>query len=101
VKHIQDRRNQMATTFYVRPIDDGAGRQNVTVDGVIVRQSLVARQGYYTGDGNPEIVGKPVVALRGMGFKKVKGPQSFNSMTNKWQSVDGTYDLVDAYGDYE
>ncbi len=90
------------TTFYTRSIDDGCGRQNITVeDGTIVRQSLVARQGHYTGDGNPEIVGKPVTALRGMGFRKVKGPQAFNSMANKWQSVDGTYDLVDAYGDYE
>lgn len=86
----------MVTTFYTRSIDDGCGRQNVTVeDDVIVSQGLVARNGYYTGDGNPELVGKPKTALRGMGFKKVSGPQHFNTVTNKWQSIPPSYELVE------
>lgn len=73
---------------YARSIDDGAGRQNVTiVDGIITKQGLVARQGYYTGDGNPELVGKPKNAMHGMGFRKVAGPQTWNSFASKWQSV--------------
>lgn len=75
--------------YWTRPVDAGNGRQNVTVaDGVITAQQLVARQGYYTGDGNPELVGRPVAALRGMGFRRVKGPQAFNSFTGKWTSLD-------------
>src|SRR5215469_9300202 len=36
------------TRFYTRNIDAGSGRQNVmVVDGVITRQWLEARQGYY------------------------------------------------------
>ena len=78
----------MTTIHYTRSIDAGAGRQNVTViDGKIVSQELVARQGYYTGNGNPELVGQDVKVLRGKGFKKVAGPQHFNSFAGKWQSV--------------
>jgi hypothetical protein len=75
--------------FYTRNVDAGSGRQNVmVVDGVITRQWLEARQGYYTGDGNPELVGQPVTALRGKGFRHVAGPQAFNSVTGKWFSLD-------------
>lgn len=76
------------TQHYARSIDDGAGRQNLTiVDGIITKQELVARQGYYAGDGNPELVGKPKNAMHGMGFRKVAGPQTWNSFASKWQSV--------------
>jgi len=59
--------------FYQRSIDCGNGYQIVTVkDGVIEAQSLESNgHHYYTGDGNPELVGQPVAALRGMGFKKI------------------------------
>jgi hypothetical protein len=59
------------TTYYTRTIDNGNGTQIVeAVGGVITTQWLEARQGRYTGNGNPELVGKPVAALRGMGFRK-------------------------------
>src|SRR6185312_15514341 len=75
--------------YYTRNVDAGSGRQNVIVkDGVITHQYLVARQGHYTGNGNPELIGQPVKALRGKGFRKVKGPQAFNSFTGKWSSLD-------------
>jgi hypothetical protein len=86
----------MTIQYYTRPIDDGAGRQNLTiVDGIIQQQSIVALTGYDAGDGNPELVGLPTSSLRGMGFKKVAGPQSWNSFTNKWQSVNQDYALFD------
>ncbi len=75
--------------YYTRNIDAGSGRQNVTaVDGIITAQELVARQGYYTGDGNPEWIGQSHAVLRGNGFRKVKCPQAFNSFTGKWYSLD-------------
>lgn len=59
-------------TFYKRSVDAGHGTQYVEVVGeTITRQWLEARQGYYTGDGNPELVGKPKSAMRGYGFRKV------------------------------
>src|SRR5713226_8428726 len=46
--------NQKGFAVYERSIDDGFGTQIVYVmDGQIVHQYLSARQGYYTGDGNP------------------------------------------------
>ena len=91
----------MTTTYYTRSIDAGSGRQNITVvDGIITEQQLVARQGYYTGDGNPELIGREVSAMRGMGFRKVKGPQAFNTFTGKWYSLDEPIYPVEA-GYYE
>lgn len=66
---------------YERSVDAGNGKQVVlVVDGKIVEQKLVARQGRYTGDGNPEIVGKDVSAIRGWGFKKITGRERLYSM---------------------
>ena len=79
----------MTLAFYVRSVDDGQGRQNVcAVDGIISSQSLVARSGFYTGTGNPELVGKPVSVLRGRGFRKVKGPVAFQPTTGRWITLD-------------
>lgn len=73
-------------TYYTRPIDCGCGRQNVVVDdGIIVRQTLEARSGYYTGDGNPEWVGCPKTVLRGKGFRKRPGIQVFDGW--RWRTV--------------
>jgi hypothetical protein len=61
--------------MYRRPIDDGQGYQQVLVEhGIIVQQTLhsLHRGAWYTGDGNPDLIGKPVKALRGMGFRKVR-----------------------------
>jgi len=61
-------------SFYERDIDAHCGYQIVTVkNGTIEAQSIHSKQRgtYYTGDGNPELVGQPAKALRGMGFKKV------------------------------
>jgi hypothetical protein len=75
-------------TYYTRPVDANCGRQNVWVkDGVIVKQYLVARSGYYTGPGNPELVGQPESQLRKLGFEPVAGPQVFDSLTHSWVSI--------------
>jgi hypothetical protein len=67
--------------FYERKIDAGHGRQVVAVrDGVIEKQWLEANQGYYTGDGNPEWVGKGKGVLRGKGFKKISGNRYSNML---------------------
>jgi hypothetical protein len=61
--------------MYRRPIDDGQGYQQVLVEnGIIVQQTLhsLQRGAWYTGDGNPDLIGKPVKALRGQGFRKVR-----------------------------
>lgn len=76
-------------TYYSRSVDAGAGRQNVLVkNGVVVKQYLVARQGYYTGPGNAEIVGQPESGLQNMGFRQVPGPQVFNRHRNCWISIE-------------
>ena len=55
-----------------RTIDYGNGTQYAELlDGTVTRQWIAANGNhYYTGDGNPEIVGKKESILRGMGFKK-------------------------------
>ena len=67
----------MKTTFYTRSIDGGHGVQTVIAnDGVITAQSIGPARGQfhdYTSDGNPELVGQAVSALRGMGFKQLRG----------------------------
>jgi hypothetical protein len=76
-------------TYYSRPVDAGAGRQNVLVkNGVIVKQYLNAREGYYTGAGNPELVGQPESRLRKSGFRHVSGPQVFDRLNNCWISAE-------------
>ena len=67
----------MKTVFYTRSIDGGHGVQTVIVnDGIISAQRIGPVLGQfhdYTGDGNPELVGQAVSALRGMGFKQLRG----------------------------
>jgi len=60
-------------TYHKRSVDAGHGEQIIEVaDGVVTRQWLEGRGNHsYTGDGNPELVGRPKAALRGYGFKKV------------------------------
>ena len=74
----------MTTTFYTRSIDGGHGIQTVIAnDGVITAQSIDPARGqyhHYTGDGNPELVGAPVIALRGMGFTKLRGRQEQDAL---------------------
>lgn len=60
--------------LYRRSIDAGHGRQDVVViDGTIKEQAIYGNGNHsYTGNGNPELIGKPVAALRGYGFKQVR-----------------------------
>jgi hypothetical protein len=64
----------MAKFWYQRDVDSGRGRQTLLVneDGTVESQQVAPKQGgaYYTGDGNPEVVGRNVKALRGWGFRK-------------------------------
>ena len=76
-------------TYYSRAVDADNGRQNVIAkDGVIVKQYLNARQGYYSGLGNPELVGQPESQLQKLGFRRVPGPQVFNLHRNCWISIE-------------
>lgn len=76
----------MSTTYYSRSLDADNCRQNlVVVDGIVTAQYLAARQGCYTGDGSPDYVGQAITALRGRGFRKVRGPQFFSD-AGRWQS---------------
>ncbi len=75
-------------TYYSRSVDADSGRQNVLVkDGVVVKQYLVARSGYYSGLGDPELVGQPASRLRRSGFKRVSGPQVFDAFKGRWVSM--------------
>jgi hypothetical protein len=75
-------------TYYTRDIDANTGRQNVLAkDGVILKQYLVAREGFYTGAGNPELVGQPEARMLKLGFRGVPGPQVFNRHRNRWISI--------------
>ena len=74
--------------YYTRPVDADSGRQNVFAkDGVIVKQYLVAREGFYSGAGNPELLGQPESYLRKSGFRRVPGPQIFDRLNNRWISA--------------
>ena len=76
-------------SFYSRPVDADSGCQNVIVkNGVIVKQYLNAREGYYTGAGNPELIGQPESRLSKLGFRRVSGPQVFNRLNNGWISAE-------------
>jgi hypothetical protein len=63
----------MSVQYYKRTVDAGHGTQYVEViGGKITRQWLEGNGNHrYTGDGNPELVGKDVASMRGYGFKKV------------------------------
>lgn len=65
-------------SYYKRSIDYGNGTQYVEVLNGTIRQQWLASNGNhsYTGDGNPELVGKPQAAIRGMGFKKCSETES-------------------------
>lgn len=59
--------------FYTRRIGHSTGTQLVmAVAGVIVSQDLAADRGWFTGPGNPALVGQPIAALRGKGFSIVR-----------------------------
>lgn len=60
-------------TYKSRTLDSGQCTQFVEVtDGVVKKQWLKGNGNHsYTGNGNPEIVGKKESELRGFGFKKV------------------------------
>ena len=64
----------MPKFWYTREVADGTGRQTLLVneDGTVESQVVAPKQGgaYYTGDGNPEIVGRNVKSLRGWGFRE-------------------------------
>lgn len=74
---MERQQGQKGFAVYERRIDDGFGRQTVYVqDGKIVSQFLGSAPGMhhsYTGDGNPEWIGQDASALRGKGFKKLRG----------------------------
>jgi hypothetical protein len=83
-------------SYYTREIDAGCGRQNILVkDGTIVKQYLIARSGYYTGVGNPELLGQPESCLTRRGFKRVHGPQVFDALYNRWTSAEIDNDDVE------
>lgn len=73
---------KQSVNLYRRSVDAGHGHQDlVVVNGVIKEQRLGANGNHsYTGNGNPELVGKPVTGIRGWGFKKVR--MSDNSYMN-------------------
>ncbi len=60
--------------FFSRTVDNGTAEQVLEVkdDGTVVTQQLVGAGVVYTGDGNPEIVGRNIRDLRGWGFRKGK-----------------------------
>lgn len=63
--------------LYKRAIDCGNGNQFVETksDSTITKQWLAARHGAnhsYSGNGNPEIVGKNISDFRGWGFRQVR-----------------------------
>ena len=64
----------MARFWCSRSTDSGTGEQVLQVNdsGIVVSQALVGRGVTYTGDGNPEVVGKSIRDLRGWGFRKGK-----------------------------
>lgn len=81
-----DQSKRPVFSAYQRPIDDGFGVQTVLVqDGIIVKQSLQSKQqgAHYTGDGNPDWVGKPVRVLRGCGFTRIRG-QKLERLEEDW-----------------
>lgn len=70
----------MSVTYKQRSVDYGNGTQYVEiVNGTVTKQWLQGNGNHsYTGNGNPEIVGKPESDLRGYGFRKVSQSKSNN-----------------------
>ncbi len=70
---------KMTVKYYKRSIDAGNGNQIVEVENKVIKAQWLESNGNheYTGDGNPEIVGKKIgggkgaVSLTGMGFVSV------------------------------
>jgi len=62
---------------FTRNIDSGHGWQEVITDDslVVQKQEICANQGYYTGDGNPEFVGKSTKEINRFweNFREIKG----------------------------
>jgi hypothetical protein len=74
---------------YKRSIDCGNGHQVVLVyEGKIVHQALHANQGYYTGDGNPELIGQTTQAIRGWGFARIRGEENLHQLFVEWAQSD-------------
>ena len=67
-----------------RTVDYGNGTQYVELINKTVSRQWISSNGnhWYTGDGNPEIVGKAESSLRGMGFRKVEGDTEYNALLN-------------------
>lgn len=67
----------MSIVYKAREVDYGKGKQVVEViDGVVADQWLQSNGNHsYTGDGNPELVGKSESSLRGFGFRKLTPSQ--------------------------
>ena len=83
--------NGSVSTFaaYTRQVDAGNGEQRVLVyNGVIVEQKLFAHQGHYTGNGNPEIVDKPVSAIYGWGFTRIRSERVLDNLCENWIQKD-------------
>lgn len=68
----------MSVTYKQRSVDHGNGTQYVEiVNGTVTKQWLQGNGPHsYTGNGNPEIVGKPQSKLRGYGFRNVSQSKS-------------------------
>ena len=55
-----------------REVDYGNGTQYVELaNGKVTKQWLEGKGHHYTGNGNPELVGKTDSELKGYGFRKV------------------------------
>ena len=67
----------MATVYKSKEVDYGQGTQYVElVDGIVTDQWITSNGNHsYTGDGNPELIGKPESALRGHSFRKLSRTQ--------------------------
>ncbi len=78
----------MATNYYKRTVDAGHGVQYVEVSaGMITAQWLEGNGNHrYTGDGNPELVGKPQAAMRGYGFRKVGSGENYRLLEERYQA---------------
>ena len=78
----------MFRLFY-REIDAGHGCQFVLINNEtkeILHQEIIADNGYYTGDGNPEWVGKKTKDIKGFWkmFKEIKDYSMINCFIERW-----------------
>jgi len=78
--------------IFQRTIDNGHGYQLLIIDShkKVIYQGIYAHQGMYTGDGNPEFVGKKTSEIKHFWktFHEMKGDAAIDTAINILEEIE-------------